>query len=96
MKDFIEQVKKRLGKKRMSLVEVIYDDDPEVLEVWLKEGFWQRQSQETMWVFGIHHLLQNGGYMTVKEMYDDLFNWFSYVEKGEDTYRAMYGKEYYA
>tara|TARA_R100001143_G_scaffold51122_1_gene46033 strand:- start:120 stop:371 length:252 start_codon:yes stop_codon:yes gene_type:complete len=71
-----KQIEKHLGKKRMSLVEIIHDDDPEVIDVWLKEGLSQSNTSETMWVLGRHRLLQNGGYMTVKEMYSDLLNWF--------------------
>ena len=76
-----KQIEKHLGKKRMSLVEIIHDDDPEgddpeVIEVWLKEGLYQSNDLGTMWVLGSHRLLQNGGYMTVKEMYNDLLNWF--------------------
>lgn len=85
MKNFIEQATKRLGKKRMRMVEEIHVDS-EVYEVVLYPGYHNTHyGGETMWVFGQHHLKENGGDQTVNKMFDDLIWWFSEVEKETQT-----------
>ena len=92
MKNFIEQATKRLGKKRMRMVEEIHVDS-EVYQVVLYTGYHNTSHAETMWTFGQHHLRENGGDQTVNEMFDDLISWFSNVEQvTAEEYASIYGE----
>lgn len=65
-----------LTQKQKAKVELI-EEDSEIVEVVLKEGFINEPEQETVWVFGKHHY--ETGEMTLKQIKEDLKNWFSQV-----------------
>ena len=71
-----EQIIKRLGKKRMEMVEDVYVDWA-VCEVILKDEYIATNYWSTMHVFGTHYFEEY-----TKAMYfDELLYWFSKVEK---------------
>ena len=80
MKNFTIQARRKLGKRRMSLVEDIAVMG-EAYEVVLKPPYGNRPyGLETMWVFGQHNLIEYGGDMTASAMWLDLLGWFDDCE----------------
>lgn len=72
-------IKKSITKAQRSMVGGIAEDS-EVFEVELKYPFINLSYDETLWVFGKHHLDYE---MTVSDMVEDLQHWLSGVSKGE-------------
>ena len=55
-------------------------EDPEIYEVQLREPWVNTEYQETLWVYGKHHL--EGG-STLQDMLGDLKCWMMGIEKEE-------------
>ena len=70
---------KRLGKRRMEMVEEVCEDES-VFEVILKPGFINNSYCETMWVFGKHHI-ECGDYTLTSMIEQDLMHWMNGVEE---------------
>lgn len=69
-----------LTKTQKAKVELV-EEDSEVVEVVLKDGLINEPHQETIWVFGKFHY--ETGEMTLKQIKEDLKNWFSQVSRLE-------------
>lgn len=65
-----------LTQRQKAQVELV-EEDSEVVEVVLKEGFINEPHQETIWVLG--KFRYETGEMTLKQIKDDLKSWFSHV-----------------
>lgn len=85
----VEQIIKRLGKKRMEMVEDVYVDWS-VCEVVLKDDYVALNYCTTMHIFDTQHFEEY-----TKSMYfDDLLFWFSNVEKvGKKEVERIVGRE---
>ena len=70
------KVKSWLGKRELAKVELI-DEDSEVIEVLLKEGFINKSDAETAWIMGKDRY--ESGDMTLGQIKDDLKMWMSQV-----------------
>tara|TARA_R110000787_G_scaffold82506_2_gene178210 strand:- start:1492 stop:1758 length:267 start_codon:yes stop_codon:yes gene_type:complete len=80
MNNFKAKAEKRLGKKRMEIVEFVEVEGGEdtVFAVGLKDGWVNVGYGDTVWQFNEDHL-DRGDY-TEKTMFDDLIFFFSDVE----------------
>jgi hypothetical protein len=68
---------KRLGKKRMNMVQEI-GLDTEAVDVVLFEGLINTEYDETIFVWGLHRFDDEG--VTQKTMLDELISWFDSVK----------------
>ena len=74
----LQTIKQSLTKAQAAMVEC-FDEDSEVYEVLLHSPYINQSCDETVWVFGKHHL-ESG--MTVDDMLQDLQSWLGEVVKG--------------
>lgn len=74
----LQTIKQSLTKAQAAMVEC-FDEDSEVYEVVLHSPYINQSYDETVWVFGKHHL-ESG--MTVDDMLKDLQSWLGEVVKG--------------
>jgi len=81
MNNFKAKAEKRLGKKRMEIVEFVEIERgaDTIFAVGLKDGWVNVGYGETVWQFGEEHL--DRGDFTEKTMLDDLIFFFADVER---------------
>lgn len=80
MSKFLQQIEKRIGKKRMSLISKVTDDG-EVMIVDLKDGYCNPYAGEISWVYG--HDWEDPLY----EIFDDLKYWLDLVRYDEEIWK---------
>ena len=70
------RVESWLTKAQKEMIEQV-DEDSEVVEVVLKEGFINEPEQETVWVMG--KFRHESGDMTLNAIREDMKDWLSHV-----------------
>ena len=73
----LQTTKQSLTKAQATMVEC-FDEDSEVYEVLLHSPYINKNYDETVWVFGKHHLESD---MTINDMLKDLQSWLGGVTK---------------